>query len=389
MRKKIESTFHTLAHQAFNHIWFPKKTREGYIFRYGVTILLGLFVVLTIIMFPDKEFKSITYCLFLLTIVLSTFFGNMINGFLLTGFATSTIALSYFGSSSVSFLMIGESIIFLVVGLLVSTIIDRAKRAKLSAEFGRREALYQQQIVLLTAEKEKALDEIRIREEFISIASHELKTPLTSTLLKLQLVLHNVRNVTLANFSVQNLLSMLESAELQSKRLSRMINDLLNVSMIRTGRLELEKEECNITEIAKEVFGRFNEKAEKEGVTLHLYTKGDILGKYDRVRLEQVISNLISNAMKYGKGKPVEIKVTKQGNTAKISVKDNGIGISKDNKVKIFNLFERGVQNHEYKGLGIGLYITNQIVTAHNGKIVVMSRPNQGSEFIVEIPITK
>jgi signal transduction histidine kinase len=308
--------------------------------------LFGLLVVAVLLWIPVFQSKTVSYVIFLLAICLSSFVGTFTSGFLLTGFATSTLIL-FFQPTLLSLQSSIEILSFIATGIVISVIIHRCKRADLGNEFARREHEYKKTISQLTQEKLEAIKEIRVRDEFISIASHELKTPLTTTLLKLQTALHNVRHVTLANFSVQNLLDMLESAELQSKRLAKMINDLLNVSIIRTGRLELEREECDVVVIAKEVVNRFAEKAEKEGVELRVDAKGTIPAFCDKVRLEQVISNLISNAIKYGKAKPIDVFVWKSGNVAKISIKDRGIGISPDKREKVFNLFERAVGNGE------------------------------------------
>ncbi len=387
MRKKIKSEIAKLIRQCTDHIWFPQNTHEGYIFRYGITFLLGLLTVLFIVFFPSPQAKTASYILFLIAISLSSFVGTFKSGFLLTGFGVSTLALIYYPAGVPSVLHGIEILSFIIAGIVISVIIHRCKRADLGNEFSRREIQYQKKIDQLELESIEAQKEIRVREEFISIASHELKTPLTTTLLKLQTALHNIQHVTLANFSVQNLLDMLEGAELQTKRLGKMINDLLNVSIIRTGRLELELEEIDIAAITRDVVHRFTEKAEKEGIDLKLVAKEEVKGVCDKVRLEQVITNLISNAMKYGKGKPVEVSVRKSGRTAKISIKDHGIGISSEKKAAIFNLFERAVGNSEYKGLGIGLYISSQIVRAHRGRILVNSKLHSGSEFVVEIPV--
>lgn len=387
MKKKIQNEYKKIYEQLKDHIWFPQKTIEGYFFRYGLTFFFALLVVCFVMSFPKSDAKTVAFLLFIFAIHLSAFIGTFTSGLLLTGFATATLVLVYYSTISLSFLQILEIIVFIISGVIGSVIIHRCKRADLTKEFARREKEYQDEVKQLEVDFKQAEKEIRIREEFISIASHELKTPLTTTLLKLQTALHNIQHVTLANFSVQNLLDMLEGAEVQTKRLGKMINDLLNVSIIRTGRLELELEVCDISDITRNVIHRFTEKAEKEGIVINVDAAEVIEGKFDKVRLEQVITNLISNAMKYGKGSAIDVNVHRTGNYAKICIKDHGIGISKEKQQRIFNLFERAVHNSEYKGLGIGLYITNQIVRAHQGRILVKSRINQGSEFTVELPV--
>jgi signal transduction histidine kinase len=206
-------------------------------------------------------------------------------------------------------------------------------------------------------------------------------------LLRLQSILHNIRHVSLAKFSVENLLKGLETAEQQSHRLSRMINDLLNISLITTGKFNLERERTNLADLVKEVVSEFSEKLEADGYYLELKTDEPVICYVDKLRIEQVISNLLSNAVKYGNQKPIEIKVEKNSHNAKISVKDHGIGIHKSNANRLFMLFERGVADDYKKGLGVGLYIANQIIKAHKGTIKVKSRPNFGSEFTLELPL--
>ncbi|KKQ14801.1 MAG: Sensory box histidine kinase [Candidatus Daviesbacteria bacterium GW2011_GWA1_36_8] len=232
-----------------------------------------------------------------------------------------------------------------------------------------------------------AQSEIKLRDEFLSMASHELKTPLTSMLLQIQSALHNIKNVSLANFSVANLLKMLESVETQTERLSKMINDLLNVSLITTGKLELEKENFDLSKTVREVVNRFVEKLEKEGYTLSLEADKEILGNWDKLRIEQVITNLLTNAIKYGDKKPIEVRVINFNKSGKIHVKDQGIGIPAELQKKIFEKFERAVTSSQFQGSGLGLYITNQIVKAHNGKVHLKSREGKGSTFIVELPV--
>ncbi len=233
--------------------------------------------------------------------------------------------------------------------------------------------------------RSQAEDAIQARDEFLSIASHELKTPLTSMLLQLQTVLHSVKNVSLANFSITNLLKMLESTEKQSIRLSKMINDLLNVSLITTGKLDLELEEFDLVELVRDIIGRFLERGDRE---IKLAENGPVVGSWDKLRIEQVITNLLSNAIKYGDNKPIHVTVTQEGTTAYLIVKDHGIGIAQEKQAKIFERFERGVSEKEYKGLGVGLYICSQIVKTHTGSIELKSEPGNGSEFTVILPLS-
>lgn len=227
---------------------------------------------------------------------------------------------------------------------------------------------------------------VKARDEFLSIASHELKTPLTSMLLQLQSVLHSIKNQSLATFSIERTMQMLESTINQSKRLGKLVNDLLNYSLISTGRLQLEKEKTQLDKIASDVVSRFAEQAKKTSTPINLFLENSVTGNWDRVRLEQVVTNLITNAIKYGAGKPVEVLVKDSKYHATLIVRDHGIGIPQDQQRKVFDRFERGSIKGGYKGLGVGLYIVNQIVQAHGGKIALASKPKEGTTFTIELP---
>ncbi len=234
---------------------------------------------------------------------------------------------------------------------------------------------------------EEARNAVKVRDEFMSIASHELKTPITSMLLQLQSVLHSIKNEPLANFSVEKMMRMLETTEVQSKRLTKLVNDLSNVSMITTGRIALEKEEADIVELVRDVTNRFEQQIKDQGITMQVDAKGPIKVEVDKLRIEQVITNLITNAIKYGNGSPVHVAVKKQGSHALITVEDHGIGIPPDKLDEVFGRFKRAVTNKQYQGLGVGLFISRQIVHAHGGQIHVKSHLNEGSIFTVELPI--
>lgn len=280
-----------------------------------------------------------------------------------------------------------ELLLFVLTTIGSGSIIDYYRKTDIVSSLRRKRDEDRNNIKGLTEENIKLQKEIKLRDEFLSIASHELKTPLTSMLLKIQIVLHSVRNVSLAKFSVQNLLTMLETAEQQVQRLRKMINDLLNTSLITTGKLDLEMQQADLTIIVREVVSEFIEKLEKEGYKVSLKAEKPIPVLVDKVRMEQVVTNLLTNAIKYGNKKPIDIEVANGHQTAKIIVTDHGLGIDPRHKDQIFGLFERGIQDKTYKGLGVGLYISSQIVKAHNGRITVDTRLNHGSTFTVELPI--
>lgn len=233
----------------------------------------------------------------------------------------------------------------------------------------------------------RAEEAISARDEFLSIASHELKTPLTAMLLQLQNVLHNVKNVSLANFSITSLLNMLENTEAQSKRLARMINDLLNVSLITTGRLDLEPENFDLRATTHDIVNRFADKLKRENYSVKIIAPSSAMGRWDKLRIEQIIINLLSNAIKYGNRQSIEITIKKEEEYAVLSIEDHGIGIPANKQEKIFSRFKRAVSPKEYKGLGVGLYITSQLVKSHRGTIAVQSEIGKGSIFTIRLPL--
>lgn len=279
------------------------------------------------------------------------------------------------------------SVSFVIQGILISLVIHKVRQFD---ELTRYKKKVRQQASILVVQRraiEKAREEVKARDEFLSIASHELKTPLTSMILQIQTMLNSIRNVSLANFSVQKFLDKLESAEQQSIKLTKMINDLLNVSLITTGRIDLELEKFDLSVLVKDTVDRFSEKLTEKNYTVKMFLKDPVVGNWDKVRIEQVVTNLFSNAMKYGEGRPIQVKVTNSGGHARLSVTDEGIGISRDMQDKIFARFARGVSSADYRGLGVGLFITSQIVKAHGGKVKVDSSLGNGSTFLVELPL--
>jgi PAS domain S-box-containing protein len=220
---------------------------------------------------------------------------------------------------------------------------------------------------------------IRARDEFLSIASHELRTPLTALKLRLQALLY-------AKGLEDKLEKKLESAARQTQRLERLIDNLLDISRITTGHLELEPEELELAELTHEVVERLRDEAMATGSVIQFEATSRASGKWDRLRIEQVVTNLLSNALKYGEGRPIVVRVSADDGSAEISVRDRGIGIAEQDLERIFDQFERAANRRAPGGLGMGLYIARQIVEAHHGKIQVESKNGEGSLFRVRLP---
>jgi signal transduction histidine kinase len=229
---------------------------------------------------------------------------------------------------------------------------------------------------------------VRVRQDFLSIAGHELKTPLTSVLLNLHSVDKALRGG--ARTADARLEARWQSLRRQVGRLQDLVDQLLDVSRITAGKMVLAPEPIDLGGLVREVVGRFLPSPPSEAGVIDVQAAPAILGGWDRLRLEQILTNLLSNAVKYGEGRPISVEVgaTGPGDDADvwIAVRDRGIGMSEDEIGRIFGRFERAVSERNYGGLGLGLWIVRQVVDAMGGSISVESQPGRGSTFKVRLP---
>ena len=228
---------------------------------------------------------------------------------------------------------------------------------------------------------------VRDRDEFISVASHELRTPLSALHLQLDSMLSTLEKRPEEGLASGRLVKNARAAQRQGMRLSTLVSQLLDVSRIAGGRLILEREELDLSALVTEVSARFEEVSQQAGCTLAVSAPAPVTGRWDRLALEQVLSNLLTNAIKYGAGGRIEVSVHEQSGHACLSVRDHGIGISEDDRARIFGRFERAVSRRNYGGLGLGLWIARQTVEAHGGRISVDSAPGAGATFSVDLPL--
>jgi signal transduction histidine kinase len=237
----------------------------------------------------------------------------------------------------------------------------------------------------LMQEKATAQEAVGARDEFLSVVSHELRSPLTSLSLHIQAL--TARSKSSQRLTPAALATKLDTIDHQVRRLIRLANNLLDLSRITLGRLELERELLNLAELAREAVARNNESIAHAGCAVMLTGDDPVVGSWDRLRLEQVLDNLLSNAVKYGAGKPIEIDVRRQGGEACLAIRDHGQGIPREHQTRIFQKFERVATLRQSGGLGLGLWIVREVVTALGGSVSVSSEPGEGSTFVVALPL--
>jgi signal transduction histidine kinase len=245
------------------------------------------------------------------------------------------------------------------------------------------QVLARREVEALATDLQRAL---QIRDDFLSVASHELKTPLTSLQLQLQLLWRTLPE-TDADGNPHPARKRIEATRRPAERLHQLVNNLLDVSRIRAGRLALEHETVDFAALLHDVVARAEADAAGAGCKLILQASSPVIGRWDRLRLEQVVTNLLSNAIKYGASHPVELSVVQDGPLARLTVRDHGIGIPPDSQARIFQRFERAVSERHYGGFGLGLWICKQIVDSLGGVIRVESQPGRGATFIVALPL--
>jgi PAS domain S-box-containing protein len=230
-------------------------------------------------------------------------------------------------------------------------------------------------------------DAINSRDEFLSIISHELKTPLTSLKLQNQSAIRKIHKGNVGDLSTDRLSVLFDKNENQINRVIRLVDDMLDLTRIQSGKFSYNFIKCDLHEVAMDVYERFKDQFESAGMLLSNQSIESVVGFFDRDRIEQLMVNLLTNALKYGKGNAVTIRLEVLNNVARLEIQDHGIGVKPENVEIIFKKYERIVSADEVSGLGIGLFICREIVEAHGGKIWVESTFGEGSKFIAELPL--
>jgi signal transduction histidine kinase len=225
---------------------------------------------------------------------------------------------------------------------------------------------------------------LRARDEFLAIASHELRSPMHALLLQMTSVVEAARRAGDAD-----LLSRVERVRQVVERYVRRATTLLEVSRVSAGQLKLRPEPVDIAEIVRETSEIYAAEAAYHGSRIDVVAPERLLGSWDRMAVEQIVMNLLVNAIKYGDGKPITITLTRDERYARLAVTDGGVGVSPADQARIFERFEQAVaaQTQAHGGFGVGLWLVRTLIEAHEGSIAIDSSPNQGATFTVRLPI--
>lgn len=269
--------------------------------------------------------------------------------------------------------------------LLMSWVIVTSKKQEFESKQKVSELQSVQKDLLQT---QKALkDAIKSRDEFLSIASHELKNPMTILKLQTQQLQRQLKRARNLNDYRPKIEQAMDKFNEQVSALNRLIEDMLDISRLKTGKLKIIPYQCDMGELIFENVNTFSEQMKLEGYPpAVVILNGNLMGNWDKMRLSQVLNNLMSNAIRYGNQNTITIKAEELNDKIRVSISDNGIGISKEDQLRIFEKFERATLASEERGLGLGLYITFNIISAHKGKLWVESEPGKGSTFSFELP---
>lgn len=259
--------------------------------------------------------------------------------------------------------------------------------ASLVEDITARRRLEHEREVLLEREHEARVDAeelVQVRDDFIAVASHELRTPLSALKLQLELIPQILGPTAFPG--KERFEALVRRSLRQLERFVGLVNELLDISRARDASIVLERKGVNLSRLVASVIEQHRSESQAAGCIVTADLVDAVDGQWDPIRLEQVVVNLFINAIKYGAGKPIEIEVRSDPDTAWLVVRDHGIGVRPEDRERIFERFGRAVPVTHYRGLGLGLYITHQIVRAHGGRIVLDSEPGQGSTFTIELP---
>jgi signal transduction histidine kinase len=228
---------------------------------------------------------------------------------------------------------------------------------------------------------------VRAHEEFLSTLGHELRNPLSPLCMQAEYLRDTARNAENGSVAVDWLVPQLDRFGWRLRKFIDLLNRIMDVSRLSAGHVALELESVDLADVTRDVCAAWERELTLARCELSLQADTPVIGTWDRMRIEQIVSNLLSNAIRYGAGKPIQVSVRSSASHAIFSVRDHGIGIAEQDRERIFHRFERVSSQRHAGGFGIGLWIVLQSCTAMGGRIDVHSQPGVGSEFIVTLPL--
>ncbi|MET0412281.1 MAG: HAMP domain-containing sensor histidine kinase [Polyangiaceae bacterium] len=243
---------------------------------------------------------------------------------------------------------------------------------------------------------ERARIETRVRElereldacmGFLGTVGHELRNPLSPIFMQAQHMLDSARKESGGTVAADWLIGQLEALSDRLRKFITMLNRITDVARIGSGQLDLELETVDFRDVVSEVVAGFEREALTARSTLRVNATDSISGTWDRMRLSQIVANLVSNAVRYGAGKPIDVTLSATGEQARLEVRDHGIGIAREDHERVFQRFERAAQRRQTGGFGIGLWIVRESCRAMGGSVELESALGQGSRFIVRLPL--
>jgi two-component system, OmpR family, sensor kinase len=239
------------------------------------------------------------------------------------------------------------------------------------------------------SDKDRLIEElreaVRARDEFVAIAAHELRNPMTPILMQVNMLMRSATDPGRCRPEI--IAPRLERLEHAVREFVRRSTILLNVSRIAAGNLQIERSEFDLSRAVREVADRAAPAARMARSRVETDLQEDVVGVWDRLAVEQVVENLLSNALKFGAGSPVTLTLRADDQAAQLVIRDRGIGISEADRSRIFERFERAVTQSEHGGFGVGLWLANQLIVAMGGTISIESIPGQGATFLVRLPL--
>lgn len=268
--------------------------------------------------------------------------------------------------------------------------LDQQRRETRRQMLALEQSRHEQEVLLreLNQTQQELQRSLRMRDEFMSLVAHELRTPLNTLFLETQMRSLQLKRGNTAAFGGQQMEAMIQRDERQIKSMIRLIDDMLDVSRMRSGKLSIRPAKVELMNLLERVVSDLSLQAATTGSSLTLRPHGGVDGCWDEFRVEQVIVNLLTNALRYGCGQPVEVSVERSDEMVRIDVRDQGKGIASSDLERIFEPYERGARNGEPKGLGLGLYISRQLAISHGGELRVSSKSGEGSVFSLVLPCT-